>query len=119
MTNDIQNPDPSPTPTRQALADLKESLTESLRVNGYDAALLARQAELLDRVFDLSLCKAQGLLENYHAHGTEAAQNWLQFALRAQKQCADSMKARATIDYMESLKNRMHRPAYLPRPRDE
>lgn len=109
----------SPPPQQHPLSTLTAQLEESLRIPGQDPALLARQAELLDQLF-ATLLKDK-VINNLENGYSTATQDWLAFALRVQKQCVDTVKARGAIDYMQKLS--APRPmassaSALPHPRD-
>jgi len=124
MTHSIRLPDmghttQTTTPTHNQTPDTLPSLTDALArtldpalnpaldgtlmIGGHDPALLTRQVEILDRMFTLLADHKilRALDKNYY----ESTHAWLHFALRIQKQCIDTMKARAAIDYMENLSN--------------
>ena len=90
-----------PEETPQAIAALKDALDDPLLISGYDPALLARQAEILDRLFTAIL--DQKVAGRFDSRSPETVQQWMHFALRIQKQCTDTVKSKAAIDYMSTL----------------
>jgi len=60
---------------------------------------LTRQEEILDTLFTSILEKKVLSGEN----DTRTSMEWIALALRAQKQCADTVKTKAAVDYMANL----------------
>ena len=94
MTNDAAETPPT-------LTNLKEALASTLLIGGQDPAILARQAEILDRLFTTIL--DQKVAERFNSRYPQDVQAWLHFALRIQKQCTDTMKSRTAMEYMNGL----------------
>lgn len=77
-----------------------------------EANLLERQTQILDRLFTMILDdKVTTRLPTCGGY-PESVQKWLIFALKIQKQCTDTAKAKAAMDYMNGL-NTVHT---APRP---
>ena len=94
--------------SKQSISQLPASLEDTFVISGHDPAILNKQAELLDRLFtaiiDEQVAPNVALQSNY----PEVTQSWLALALKIQKQCNDTLKSRAAIDYMHDLGNRLH-----------
>jgi hypothetical protein len=99
---DTNHPRPAPPETAPALT---AALAGTL-CGAPDDALLARQAAILNGLFE-ALVAQKVDLNSFHSSTT---QNWLLFALRVQKQCTDTLKARAAITYMDTLVRPSPRP---------
>ncbi|NCT40327.1 MAG: hypothetical protein GW778_01520 [Alphaproteobacteria bacterium] len=95
-----QNPNPS-------ITSLKASLEDTFVISGHDPAILNKQAELLDRLFTAIIDEQVAPKIAIRTYDASVAQGWLAFALKIQKQCNDTLKSRAAIDYMHDLSNRI------------
>ncbi len=96
---------PPPIPSDSALTEICDALESALgeaAAGGGDVnpALLEEQAEILDWLFKIIVGKK--VIGGFE-RGYSSAQDWMHFALRTQKQCVDTVKARAAIDYMNKL----------------
>jgi hypothetical protein len=80
-------------------AQLEQSLTDPT----LDRDILDEQAQILNQLFATimhdKVSKAFTGKHYYH----DATQQWLSQALRIQKQCTDTVKTKATINYMHAL----------------
>lgn len=95
-------PTPPPLSLLVALAD---ALTDTLQRptpghHDYERETLHRQAELLNAFF-ATILKHQTEYEIECARSS--TYEWIDLALRVQKQCTDTLKATSAIDYMKSL----------------
>ena len=94
MTELTETPD---TPSLSALTDrLKASLIENP-----DPAMLSQQAALLDQIFTTIVEQKVSKAFSGERHYAHEAKEWLAFALKAQKQSADALKTRATMEYID------------------
>ncbi len=85
------------------LKNLNKTLADTLQTNGHDHSILDKQVEILDRLFSAVIdTQISGRLTQQPWQNTES-QQWLKLALQCQKQCADTLKSRAAIDYMTGL----------------
>lgn len=84
-------------------------LTQGLRLAiQYDPdfnehTFLERQAEILNMLFAAVIDKQICPDTEEFRRNSNITQSWLDLALRTQKQCLETLKARAAIDYMDSI----------------
>lgn len=72
---------------------------ESLLDHPAPATTLDRQADILDQIFT-SLMRQNITRDKDNGYINQSA---LEFALKVQKQCNDTLKTRAAIDYMQNI----------------
>lgn len=98
--NDTPNTPPAapepPPPLRQITTALMESLASPASTHDR----LSQQGALLHTLL-CTIVKHQS--EREISQACEMTYEWLELALRVQKQCIDTMKAGAAIDYMQSI----------------
>ena len=112
MTELTETPD---TPTLSALTD---RLEQTLSTDP-DPAILSQQAALLDQIFTTIIDEQVVPRLDTKSNYPETVQGWLAFALRAQKQSADALKTRATMEYMSALNTKALPPPPDPAKRTE
>lgn len=95
--------DKNTTPTSHNLQNLNIALADTMLVNGYDPAILASQVEILDRLFAAILDEQVAPKLTYSGGYPENIHAWLKLALQCQKQCNDTVKSRAAMEYMQTL----------------
>ncbi len=105
MTNEPHNGAPrvetSPAPA-QTLPILITQLGETLEPSDEPEELrLKRQIATLDHVFNILM--HDKVLTNLNCRHEHLPQGWLDYALRLQKQCADTHKALTASAYMNAL----------------
>ena len=94
---------PPPKPPSPPLQNLNNALAETLLVGGCDPAILNDQVEILDRLFAAIVNEQIAPKLDNKGNYNQTAQEWLKLALQCQKQCAETLKSRAAIDYMQNL----------------
>lgn len=99
-------------PPSHTLANLNKALAETMPINGQDPAILDQQTALLNTLFAGILDQQVAPYMTQKPWNNTEAQAWLKLALQCQKQCNDTLKSRAAIDYMQSLQM----PGTLPLP---
>lgn len=77
------------------IADATAKLAAALVDGDYDRQIVQRQAQLLDTLLYTIMNKG--------IDGKKNPEHWIPLALQVQKQCIDTLKARASIDYMDAL----------------
>lgn len=89
------------TPTIQTLTD---QLTQTLQ-STQSADTLARQTQLLDQLFTTLMTTqiARRLDDTNNRYIREVTMDWLAMTLKIQKQCMDTGKAAAAVEYMKNL----------------
>lgn len=87
-----------------------EQLASALVNPAHGVNTLRRQADLLDTLLYNILTIFAGKIEQGDGN---AGREWFELGLRIQKQCADTIKTAAAIEYMQSLAPRP--PLPLPR----
>lgn len=91
--------------------ELKNSLSESLKPNSAaddmqesECELLMRQARTLDKIFQFTTERSIGAQVSHIQYNPEHINSdYLNLALKAQQQCADTIKKLQAAKYMESL----------------
>jgi hypothetical protein len=112
METTTNTPPPAPT-TPEPRPPLKEITTALMATLANPASThdrLHQQTALLHTLL-CTIIKHQS--EPEIARGCEVTHEWLELALRVQKQCVDTLKASAAIDYMQSLAPRTLPPTPL------
>ena len=97
--------DDDTTPTRPARTDLSpitHALEEALSTSLPPENALQRQAQILDQVFHAVIRDTLAAAQK-HGHALYTRENALSLALRIQKQCADTHRIAAVMDYMGAL----------------
>ncbi|MCB1783935.1 MAG: hypothetical protein KDI13_08050 [Alphaproteobacteria bacterium] len=98
-------PVPFELPPPPTISEMTENLRFAVQYEGLfnDQTLLQRQAEILNTLFTTILDKKICADSKDFGYYTDTTQGWIEVALRIQKQCADTLKARAAIVYMNTI----------------
>ena len=102
-----------PNPLPDSVFDLCGQLITALHSPDYAQNTLRRQAHLLDRMLVAML---QRHLRPDEKRGYAEKADWVELILTIQKQCADTLRAAAAIDYMQALMPRLPSPSALAPP---
>jgi len=100
--------------TNPPIQTLTDQLNETLQ-STQNADTLARQTQLLDQLFTTLMTTqiAKRLDDTNNRYIREVTMDWLAMTLKIQKQCMDTGKVAAAIDYMRTLNARSTLPPPL------
>ena len=96
---------PNQTPTAKDLTPLADALNASLVTTGDPEHALDRQTQILDQIFTTLMANKVAERLPTCDRSPETTMAWLALALKIQKQCVDTTKAKAAIEYMNGLSN--------------